>query len=93
MDARTTFSRANDPRIYCLVRLENPEREAGGITMGWERVDRESDDPGRLMNVPAQPRYVTFGFTGTRRPAGRYRCVVRTPGGALLGSAAFDLEE
>lgn len=93
VDARATYSRASDERIYCLVRLENPSREASGILMGWERIDRPTEDAGRLMNVPAQPRYVTFGMTGTRRPAGRYRCVVRTPGGALLGSVAFDLAE
>ncbi|MCB9594005.1 MAG: hypothetical protein H6719_14825 [Sandaracinaceae bacterium] len=94
VDARSTFSRASDERVYCLVRLDNPEREASGISMTWEATDAEGDAaPARLMNVPAQPRYVTFGFSGTRRRAGRYRCVIRTPSGELLGSAAFDLTE
>lgn len=92
-DARATYSRAADSRIYCLVRLDNPERAPAGIYMAWERVDRDPDDPGRLMNVPASPRYVTFGMTGTRRRAGRYRCAIRTEDEALLGSIAFDLTE
>lgn len=92
-DARSRFSRGTDARVYCLVRIDNPERVPTGIYMAWERVDRESDESGRLMNVPAQPRYVTFGFTGTQGRPGRYRCTIRSQSRELLGSVAYELTE
>jgi hypothetical protein len=93
VDPRTTFSKASDERVYCFVRLDNIAEVETSISIGWERADRPSDSPGASLRVPAQERYRTFAFTGTRRPAGRYRCVVRSEGGSVLGRIEFELTE
>lgn len=98
VDPRATFSKANDDRVYCLARLENPDREATTLYMGWERDDRPADrddssEWGRTMSIPAQPRYVTFGYRGTGQRAGRHRCVIRDEDGVVLGRVNYDLTE
>ncbi len=97
-DPRATFSKADDDRVYCLTRLENPSREATTLYMGWERDDRPADPDdqgawGRAMNIPAQPRYVTFGYRGTGQRPARYRCVIRDEDGVVLGRANYELTE
>jgi len=91
VDPGTTFSRADDERVYCYVKLDNPERIETDVHIGWERIDPPTEDLGRATHVRAMPRWVTFAYTGTRRRAGRYRCVVRDADGELLARAAFDL--
>jgi hypothetical protein len=93
LDPGHTFSKASDDKIYCYVRVANPDREETAVYIGWEPVDQPTEDPGREQTVQASPEWVTFSFTGTRRRAGRYRCVVRDTGGEVLGRAAFDLTE
>ncbi|MEM9068985.1 MAG: hypothetical protein AAGE52_10785 [Myxococcota bacterium] len=98
VDPRLTFSKADDDRVYCLTRLENPSREPTTLRMGWERIDRPADpeDPsgwGREMSIPAQPRYVTFGYRGTGQRPGTYRCVIRDEEGTVLGRATYELTE
>ena len=98
VDPRTTFSKASDDRVYCHARLENPDRSATTLYLGWESDDRpiDPDDQsawGRAMSIPAQPRYVTFGYRGTGQRAGRYRCVIRDEDGVVLGRANYELTE
>jgi len=71
----TTFSRS-DGRIYATVRIANPERTATTIRVAWERVGGPASHGGITLDIPARVRYRTVARTGTRRAAGRYRCVV-----------------
>jgi len=91
VNPRTTFSKSSDSRVYCYVRVENPERIETEIHIGWESVEHPSDDPGRATTVGASPVYVTFAYTGTGRRVGRYRCVVRDAELQVLGRVAYDL--
>jgi hypothetical protein len=93
VDPRQSYSRASDERVYCLVRLENPDREATTLVMRWENVDNPERGSDRDVNVPTQARYVTWGYTGTRGRAGRYRCVIRDAQDNVLGSIAYELTE
>jgi hypothetical protein len=93
VDPRDTFSRATDQRVYCLIRLENPERVEHQLTMRWERVDRPERGNDYPIRVPAQPRYVSWGYTGTGGRAGTYRCTIKDEEGTLLGSRAYELTE
>jgi hypothetical protein len=93
LDPATSFSKADGDRIYCYVRVANPEREETAVYIGWEPVDRPSEELGREQTVQAQPEWVTFAFTTRQRRAGRYRCVVKTADGEVIGRAAFDLTE
>ncbi|MEM9187930.1 MAG: hypothetical protein AAGF12_02045 [Myxococcota bacterium] len=93
VDPAHTFSKADDDQIYCYVRVANPDREETVVYMQWELVERPSDEWGREQRIGGSPEWVTFRYTGTRRRAGRYRCVVRDDSGELLGQIAYDLTE
>jgi hypothetical protein len=94
VDPRTTFSKASDERVYCYLRVENPDREEATVYMAWERAEgRAPTDQSREMQIRAMPTYVTFAFTGTARRAGRWACVIRNDNDEVLGRAEFDLTE
>jgi hypothetical protein len=82
--------------IYCFVRLENPSAAETSILVSFERAT--SGDPaagatGTPLAVPARPRYRTFARTGSHKPAGSYRCVVRDSAGSVLESTPFEITE
>jgi hypothetical protein len=94
VDPRTTFSKASDERVYCYLRIENPERETTTVTMTWERAEGPGpNDQSREMDVYPNPTHVTFAFTGTQRRAGRYACVIRDANAEVLGRAEFELTD
>ncbi|MGE0784758.1 MAG: hypothetical protein AB7S26_03645 [Sandaracinaceae bacterium] len=87
----TEFSRSAG-RLFAVVRLTNPSGEATSIRVSFERVDGPAAD-GVSLDIPATRRYRTVARTGTGRPAGRYRCVVRDAAGAELASVEYTLTE
>jgi hypothetical protein len=93
VDPRTTFSKATDERVYCMVRLANPDRIPTAITVRFEPIDHPERGRDSELDVPGGATYTTFTYNGTRGRAGLYRCVVRDSAGALLGSAAWQLTE
>lgn len=93
--AATSFSRT-DRAVYCMVRLTNPSRTAGTIRFAFERAEGEPGEApaaGMQIEYPAQPRYRTVARGTTNRPAGQYRCVVRTEEGRVLSHADFSITE
>ncbi len=80
----TTFSHA-DGRIYAVVQVQNPSREATTIRVSLEPVDGPAHS-GFSLDVPARPHYRTVARMSTNRAPGRYRCVVRTEDGRELAS-------
>lgn len=88
----TSFTRA-DGRIYAVVRLSNPSREATNIRVTFEPLDGGTARGGITLPIPAQSRYRTVARVTTSRPAGRYACVVRTEDGRELGRVELTLAE
>ena len=90
----TSFARGSTP-LYCMVRLENPSRAAGAITIGFERAEGEpaANPGGRRLEIPARPRYRTVARASLNRPAGTWRCVVRAEDGSVLTHADFTVTE
>jgi len=93
VDPRATFSKASDERVYCYVKLQNKAGSATKVQISSERVDGPPGRPGSLLDVPAAPRYTTWSWFGTGWPAGRYRCVVRSEKGSVLGRIEYELAE
>lgn len=92
VDPTTTFSAA-DGRVMVLIRVENETGAETDIRVSFERADREvaaSTSGGVTLHIPARPRYRTQARTGTRAP-GRYRVVVRTAAGNVLGTADYEV--
>ncbi|HEY8432823.1 MAG TPA: DUF2914 domain-containing protein [Sandaracinaceae bacterium] len=89
------FSRS-DGAVYCMVRLENPTRQAGSLRFAFERAEGEPAErpaAGMAVEYPARPRYRTVARGTTNRPPGQYRCVVRTEEGRVLSHADFTITE
>lgn len=92
VDPTTTF-RAADGRVYVLIQLENGTGAETEIRVTFERADREVSAGGAggvVLAVPARPRSRTVARTGTRAP-GRYRVVVRSAEGNVLGTAEYEI--
>ncbi|MCZ7684746.1 MAG: DUF2914 domain-containing protein [Sandaracinaceae bacterium] len=93
--AATSFART-DRAVYCMVRLENPSREAGTLRFAFERAEgdpAERAGTGLAIEYPARPRYRTLARGTLNRPPGQYRCVVRTEEGRVLSHADFTVTE
>jgi hypothetical protein len=93
VDPGVSFSRADTSRVYCYIRVANPDRVETSVFIGWEPVDRPTEELGREQSIQAHPEWVTFAFTGTTRRNGQYRCVVKEGDGTVLARAAFDLTD
>lgn len=90
MGAATSFSIADGGRLYTHVLLENPLARATKINLTWERPDGVVLH-GALLDVPARPRYVTWGFRGMPRPAGRWAALVRSQEGTVLARQEIEI--
>lgn len=92
IDPTNTFQ-VSDGRVWVLVRVENQSGAETEIRVSFERADRElgaREGAGVSLEIPNRRRYRTVARTGTRAP-GRYRVVVRTASGSVLGSVEYDV--
>lgn len=87
----TAFSQ-DEGAIYLMLRIRNLEREATKVRVSFEPIE-SLPRPGIALDVPARHRWRTVARTTSRRPAGRYRAVVRTEQGELLGDVEFVVTE
>ncbi len=91
----STFTTA-DGRVMVLIRLENTTGAETDLRVSFERADREvtaaapTGGAGVTLHLPARARTRTVARTGTRA-AGRYRVVVRTSAGNVLGTAEYEV--
>jgi hypothetical protein len=88
----TTFTHA-DGRIYAVVRLTNPSREATNIVVTFESLDGGTAHGSITLPIPATRRYRTVARVTTSRPPGRYACVVRTEDGRELSRVELTIAE
>lgn len=90
----TSFSRSGGP-LVCFIRAENRTGAEGALLVSWEAGDQPAGPArgGTRLTVAARPRFRTYARTAVQRPAGNYRCVVRSEDGEVLGQAAFTLTE
>lgn len=87
----TAFTHA-DGRIYAVVRLSNPSREATSIRVSIEPVGGSSRR-GVSLEVPARRRYRTVARMSAAQRPGRYRVVVRAEDGRELSSVELTVSE
>lgn len=87
----TSFSRSGG-RIFAMIRLRNPARQATTIRVAIERVDGPHRS-GVSLDIPGTRRYRTVARFGSQRPPGRYRCVIRTEDGTELESVELTITE
>jgi hypothetical protein len=82
-------------RLYAVIRLTNGTGAATHIRVAFERADHEAGGTtgGLQLDVPASRRYRTVARFGTRSPAGRYRVVVYTESGEVIGQAEVELTD
>jgi hypothetical protein len=87
----TTFTTSD--RIYCFMRVENRTGAETAVLVSFERAEGEAapGTGGMRLSIPASPRYRTFARTGGNRPAGQYRCVVRSEAGDVLETSDFEV--
>lgn len=95
-DPTTTFA-ASDGRLYVMVRVQNTTGAEADIRVSFERAEGTAADGGGTggvtLHIPASRRYRTVARTSTSRPAGRYRAVVRTAEGVVIGQVEFEITE
>lgn len=95
-DPTTTFRRS-DGRVYVMVRVTNTTGAEADIRVSFERAEGTAADGsgtgGVALHLPASRRYRTVARTSTDRPAGRYRAVVRTSDGDVIGQVEFEITE
>jgi hypothetical protein len=90
-EPQTTISR-HAGRIYAVVRLRNPSREATEIRVSFEHADGP-ERPGASLDIPARRRYRTVARFGSSHPPGRYRVVVRDAEGVELTSVEIEITQ
>ena len=71
----TTIAR-DAGRIFAVIRLNNPSREAGELNVTLESAEGRRRG-GLDLSIPAQPRYRTVARFGSNHPPGEYRIVIR----------------
>lgn len=95
-DPTTTFA-ASDGRLYVMVRVTNTTGAEADIRVSFERAEGTAADGagtgGVVLHLPATRRYRTVARTSTSRPAGRWRAVVRTSEGTVIGQVEFEITE
>jgi hypothetical protein len=94
-DPTTTFRRT-DGRVYVVVRIENPTRAEQDVRVAFERAEGTAAPGARggvALHIPASPRYRTVARTSTNRAPGRWRAVVRSAEGAVIGQVEFEITE
>jgi len=79
-------------RIFAVVRLNNPSREATTIRVSFEHAEGPHRG-GVSLDIPARRRYRTVARFGAAHPPGRYRVVIRTEDGVELGSVDVTITE
>ncbi len=79
-------------RIFAVIRLDNPSREATTIQVALERAGGPSSG-GFSLDIPARPRYRTVARFGSDHPPGQYRIVIRTADGTELQSVEITITE
>lgn len=79
-------------RIFAVIRLNNPSREATTIQVALERADGPASG-GFSLDIPARPRYRTVARFGSDHPPGQYRIVIRTADGDTLQSVDITITE
>lgn len=87
----TAFTHA-DGRIYAVVQLLNPSREATTVRVSIEPVDGAARR-GVSLDVPARARYRTVARMSAAQRPGHYRVVVRTEDGRELSSVELTVSE
>jgi len=94
VDPRGTYSKANDERVYCFFRLENPDRDETSVSLAWEDAGGNTQRDPTIVDVPGNRTFAHFRYTTTswRRP-GDYSCVIRSEDEEELGRIAFTLGE
>ncbi|MEZ4340384.1 MAG: hypothetical protein R3B82_27505 [Sandaracinaceae bacterium] len=79
-------------RIFAVIRLDNPSREATTIQVALERTGGPSSG-GFTLDIPARPRYRTVARFGSDHPPGQYRIVIRSADGTELQSVEITITE
>lgn len=93
-DATTTFRQGEGP-VWVVIRLENTTGAETDVRVSFERAEGEvratsETARGVTLHVPARRRYRTVARTVVGAP-GRYRVVVRSAAGNLLGTADYEI--
>lgn len=92
VDPSTSFART-DGRMFVVVQLENPTAAASNVTVTVERADQPvgTRRGGVVLEVPARRRYRTVARFTTNREPGRYRAIVLSASGEVVGQTEFEV--
>jgi hypothetical protein len=91
VEAKTSFSAADDSRIYAFVEVENPAAAESEITVTFEPASGGAARGNITLDVGASPRWRTWAFTRGARTTGAWTAVVRGPEGDVLAKAPFEV--
>ncbi len=88
------FTKGTDEKAYCFFQLENPESTATRIMLSWVDRNGESPNPPSIIDVPAQPHFANYRFTGiANRRLGELACLIQLDGREQLGRAPIRIED
>jgi hypothetical protein len=90
VDVATSFSAAQNDRIYAFVEVDNPERAESQIVVTFE-PEHGSPTGFVRLDVGASPRWRTWAYTRAARQPGAWAAVVRDGNGVELGRTAFEV--
>ncbi len=83
VELATSFSRAETPKVWVFLELENATQDPLTLDVRWESSVGPSPH-GVQLSVPKAKRWRTQAFISTDKKPGKYRCVIRTAQGTVL---------
>jgi len=88
------FTKGGDEKAYCYFELDNPESMATRIMLSWVDPNGESPNPPSIIDVPAQPHFANYRYTGiANRRLGELVCLIQLDGREQLGRAPIRIVE
>ena len=91
VDVATSFSAAQNDRIYAFVEVDNPERAESQIVVTFE-PEHGSPTGFVRLDVGASPRWRTWAYTRAVHQPGTWAAVVRDRNGIELARTAFEVK-
>ncbi len=94
VDAATSFATSEVERIYAYMEFDNPDRQAGEVSVAWAPADAPDEERSRVtVNVGPHPRWRTWAYTSLLTQPGRYVAVVRDADDRVIARSVFEVTE
>ncbi len=89
----TLFPIEDNGKIYAFLKVLNPEKQQGEVTISWAPLDSDKERGTVKVSIGAHKKWRTWAFTRTLRKAGKWQVIVRNAEGTIIGRTPFEMVE